>query len=247
MRYALVPMLLLALAAVGPATAAEPSLSPKDSGDAAHLFGYYIDGGKDEQFEAGYRKHLQWHQDHADPLVWYGWYVTQGERMGMFIDGTFGAPFSALDHRVSPAEDGRNADATFIPFVKPAARASYRLRRELSTGTPLEQWQPARMMLVTRYRVKPGHAARFEAALREMAKAQNTGGKAKTWYEAVAGTDVPEYMLMEALAGWETLGEADMQRPDQRSSELADTIESATNEVWTYQADLSLIPTQAGG
>ena len=58
------------------------------SDNAAFLFAYDIDRGKEEAFEAGYAAHLAWHADHADALPWYGWYVTSGPRTGLFIDDT---------------------------------------------------------------------------------------------------------------------------------------------------------------
>jgi len=67
---------LVLLLAIAPAFAAEP-VTTRDSGDAVHLFGYTPKPGMDEQFDAGYQKHLAWHRAHQDPLVWYGWTVPQ--------------------------------------------------------------------------------------------------------------------------------------------------------------------------
>src|SRR5688500_15061252 len=91
---------LLLLCNAPPAIAQADSL--KDSGDAAHLFAYVPKDGDEARFDEGYRTHLDWHRDKRDPLVWYGWYVANGERVGMFIDGSFGAPFAAFDQRVDP-------------------------------------------------------------------------------------------------------------------------------------------------
>lgn len=62
--------------------------SDQPRGDAAFLFAYYPKQGRQEQFDAGYRRHLDWHREHRDPLPWYGWYVATGERAGMFVDGS---------------------------------------------------------------------------------------------------------------------------------------------------------------
>lgn len=110
MRFLSACLLLAALLpGAHAASAAHPAASTRDSGDAAHLFGYWTRPGQREAFDEGYRRHLAWHRQAGDPLVWYGWYVSDGKRAGMFVDGSFGAPFAAFDRRVDPAGDGADA------------------------------------------------------------------------------------------------------------------------------------------
>ena len=235
--------------------AAQDAKSLRDSGDAAHLFGYVPKDGMRAQFDAGYRRHLGWHAAHADPLVWYGWYVTHGPRAGMFIDGSFGAPFAAFDHRVAPAEDAKDAEASVLAYAQPSFRASYRVRRELGTGTPLERWQPTALVDVHHYKVKLGRSSQFEQLVKRMRAALDARHKdvACTWYQGVAGTATPEYMLMVARAGWAgfeapgdlesvlaTLEDATTRR--ELLMAFAASVDEVTSEVWQYRADLSLIP-----
>jgi hypothetical protein len=249
-------LLSLSIACALPAIAQETT-STRDSGDAAHLFGYLPKEGMRAQFDAGYRKHLEWHATHADPLVWYGWYVTHGPRAGMFIDGSFGAPFTAFDQRVAPAEDAKDAERSFLGFAEPTFRATYRVRRDLSSGTPLERWQPTQLVDVHRYRVKLGRSTHFELLARRMRTVlEGSGAKdvAYTWYQGVAGTATPEYMLMVARKGWSgfdsapgdlegvlaTLDDASTRR--ELLMGLAASVEEVTGEVWQYRSDLSLVP-----
>ena len=246
----------LTLASALPAIAQEPKAT-RDSGDAAHLFGYLPKEGMRAQFDAGYRKHLEWHAAHADPLVWYGWYVTHGPRAGMFIDGSFGAPFAAFDQRVAPADDAKDAERNFIAFAQPTFRAAYRVRRDLGTGTPLERWQPTQLVDVHRYRIKLGRSPHFELLVKRMRAALEASGEkdvAYTWYQGVAGTAAPEYMLMVARKGWAgfdgapgdlegvlaTFDDATTRR--ELLMGLAASVEDVTSEVWQYRSDLSLIP-----
>jgi len=69
-------------------------------GNAAFLFAYYPKEGQQSNFENGYKQHLKWHEEKNDPLPWYGWNVISGDRPGLFIDGTFGISYEALDNRV---------------------------------------------------------------------------------------------------------------------------------------------------
>lgn len=236
--------ILLALAL--PAAAA----STRDSGDAAHLFGYDPKPGMRARFDQGYRDHLRWHRDKRDPLVWYGWYVYDGERVGMFIDGSFGAPFAAFDSRVDPAGDSADASRNVSPYADPAFRASYRLRRELSTGFPLEQWRPSKRVQVFHYTLRAGTRARFERALRAARAAlqRRPEAPARTWYEKVVGGATPQYMLMIARDGWTShdshrAGLDELLAGDQaRLDDLAAAVAEARSETWLYREDLSLIP-----
>lgn len=252
-------LLPLALACASPAMAQEAK-SLRDSGDAAHLFGYVPKDGMRAQFDAGYRKHLGWHAAHGDPLVWYGWYVTHGARAGMFIDGTFGAPFAAFDHRVAIADDAKDAEANVLAYAQPTFRASYRVRRDLGNGTPLERWQPTTLVDVHHYKVKLGRSAQFEQIVRRMRAAVEAGHKdvACTWYQGVAGTATPEYMLMVARNGWsgfESPGDlenvlATLDDPTTRRELLmafAASVDEVSSEVWQYRSDLSLLPKESAG
>ncbi|MGX5731771.1 hypothetical protein ACWKWK_14710 [Pseudoxanthomonas beigongshangi] len=242
----------LLLAALLPTAHAVSPPSTRDSGDAAHLFGYWPKPGQRAAFDEGYRRHLAWHRQAADPLVWYGWYVSDGKRAGMFVDGSFGAPFAAFDQRIDPAGDGADAGRNVTPFVEPAFRASYRLRRDLSSGFPLERWQPSPRLLVTRYVVRPGARAAFERAVRIARAALPADAPAHSWYEPVTG-DAPGYLHLVALGGWQDhdrgdagldallAGSPDPQAEDAAAA-LAAAVLSADTETWEYRADLSLIP-----
>ena len=240
-----------------PAPAAEPA-TLRDSGDAAQLFFYRPKDGMESQFDAGYRKHLEWHRTHDDPLVWYGWYITHGPRMGTFIDGSFGAPFAAFDQRVAPADDGKDAERTFLSYAEPTARAVYRVRRDLSTGVPLEQWAPTKLVQVYTYKVRVGRGERFEKIAKRM-RATLDAAKVKsafTWYEGVGGTASPSYMLMVSRDGWGAFDEARgglegvLASVDDATVRLpllegyAATVEEVQSEIWSYRSDLSLIPTR---
>ena len=238
--------LLLAPAAIAASTATPTT---RDSGDAAHLFGYRAKPGMRARFDAGYRRHLEWHRAHRDPLVWYGWYVVDGPRAGMFVDGSFGAPFAAFDRRVDPAGDAADGAVNVTAYAEPAMRASYRLRRELSSGVPLERWQPPASMQVFRYRLRPGTQARFEQALavaRERLRA-TTGAPMYTWYEKIVGGALPEFMLMVVREDWASYDRAPggveaLLRDSDALAAYADAVEGVEAETWSYREDLSLIP-----
>jgi len=251
-----IPVLIALAMSLTAAPAMAQTASHRDSGDAAHLYGYYAKAGMQAQFDEGYRKHLGWHRAKRDPLVWYGWYVGHGDRVGMFIDGSFGAPFAAFDQRVDPAGDGADAEKNFSPYADTAFRASYRLRRELSTGFPLEQWKPSSSVQVFHYTLRAGTTGRFERAVRAAREtlSRQAGAPVHTWYELVVGGNAPGYLLMIARDGWKSYDGHDgglesllarSEDADRRRGLLDDLAASVTEvkvETWNYSEDMSLIP-----
>jgi glutamine synthetase len=239
-RFFALPLALLA-ATASHATAME--------GNAAHFFSYRPVPGQQAKFEEGYRQHLDWHRQHHDPLVWYGWTIQDGPRQGMFVDASVGEPFGAFDQRVDPAGDGVNFHKTAAPYATAIQNSSYVLLRKLSSGFPLEQRQPSRVVQVIYYRLHPGGAAHFERALRVMRKvlASMPDAPAHTWYRLTVGGP-PEYMLMIARDNWGSYDRFNHQVADLLDGnetalrDFAEAVSESESETWQYHAELSYLP-----
>jgi hypothetical protein len=226
-------------------------------GPAAFLFEYRLTPGNEARFEEGYRRHLDWHRRKNDPLPWYGWNVATGERLDVFIDGSFGVPFAAFDQRVEPAADAADFDQTAGAFAVPLSRRVYRLRTELSTALPLENRKPGATTDVLHVLVKPGSIGAFERALADLraAGAQGSGRPAYTCYSLVVGGELPAYLLMVVRDGWRTFdapssspvdlltgGRPDAAHRDRIADALRDGVRHILSETWSYRPDLSLVP-----
>lgn len=219
------------------------------SGDAAHFYVYRRQSGAAEKFEAGYRKHLDWHRAHRDPLSWYGWTIEDGERSGDFVDASVGEPFAAFDRRVDVAGDGADFRVNVAPYARPMGQPTYVLLREVSTGTPLENLKPSATMQVTRVRVRLGMEARFERALAVARDAlrKEHGAPAHTWYRLVTGGESAQYMLLVARDGWaaydrheRSLGSL-LAGDEAAQRDVAEAVQSATTETWRYRPELSAL------
>lgn len=219
-------------------------------GDAAHFFIYRLAPGAEAKFEEGYRQHLQWHQDHHDPLAWYGWTIEDGERDGFFVDASVGEPFAAFDHRVDVVGDGADFKAHVAPFATPMGRPTYVLLRGLSLGTPLEDHRPSARMQVTYVQVRPGYQAQFERSLEawRRAIASMSHAPAHTWYRLVSGGEQPQYMLVVARDDWSGFDTFEQDVPavlKGNEGALRDyqaSVSDMRTEMWRYRAELSLLP-----
>ena len=241
--------------------AAQAQTGSADEASAAFLFAYYPKPGMRSELEDGYRAHLDWHRQHDDPLTWYAWYVVSGERLGLFIDGTFGLSFGDFDRRVEPAADRVDFVETTAPYVELAFRRIYRLRPELSTGRPLEERRPTAALQAVYYRLRPGTETRFASLIRRVsdALADDDSKPPYTWYELVAGGEHPTFLLLigrerwleyeDAAVGLTTLitsvyteGEAVDALKD-----LSAAVREIRSETWVYRRDLSYFPDQETG
>jgi len=243
----------LSSTSVAPIATAQPA----NTGDrAAFFFAYHPKPGMKHLFEEGYRRHLAWHRQKGDPLPWFAWYVTSGERLGLFIDASAGVPFSAFDQRVEVKADAADFVQTTAPFADDAFRSLYRLRSDLSTGQPIEDLRPSPIVQVTHYVLRPGTEIRFEGVIGRLAAALEEQQEAPvhTWYELVAGGDHPGFMLMVPRSGWADFGERGWtiaeiltrtygsERAADLLATLADSVASSRSETWSYREDLSYFP-----
>jgi len=202
----------------------------------------------------GYKKHLEWHIEINDPILWYGWFVVEGDRLDHFIDGAFDITGTEFDSRPDPAGDAKDATANFSPTATPLYRHVNRLREDLSTSRFLEDRNPSPLMQVVYYHVRPGKQVVFESALDEIAEAARTANLPYAIYESLTGTAGTVYSMYVPMTGFgdfdttapslESVARATLSREALLSAmtDIGAATESARSEVWQYRSDLSLIP-----
>lgn len=241
-KQTLTAIALAAALASGPARA--------QTQQAAFLFTYDIDRGQQAAFEAGYAAHLKWHAAHRDALPWFGWYVTSGARTGLFVDGTFGIPFAAMDARPDPAGDGADMAARVLPYAKARAYSAYALWAEPSTTRSLEDRRPTPELDAYDLSVAPGDVAAFETALLASARA-GKGRLGWTWYRLAGGGELGSYLALVPRRTWADLADrpADLAGliaaaygPGPDAARAAALVKRVQVETWSYKPELSRLP-----
>lgn len=229
-------------------------------GEAGLVFSYQPLPGQESQFFDGYRSHLDWHREHDDPFTWYGWTVLTGDRVGTFVDGTFGISYEAFGNRVKPQEDRSHFENSVAPYAEVLARKLFRLERDLSTAFPLEEQKPSRFVDAYTFSVAPGKEPLFEEILSELAGAggEPESGMRVTVYRQLTGGVLPAYLVLvprEGFAAFDprgaitTLGHAiERTFPEPRADALLDrfsaSVEVVQGETWAYRSDLSYFPAE---
>jgi hypothetical protein len=170
--------------------------------------------GDTVEFEAGYIRHLAWHQKAKDSSIWYGWTIWAGERQRWFVYATFGHSPASLDNPVSPAEDELDNISNVAPHVEYAGNALYEYlpgisRGSSNTGEP----QPTARLEFTAVELVPGAAKAFETAL----GADRTRLQGESlWYRMVAGGAAPRYVRLRPRASLSAIleGQSEQALPD---------------------------------
>ncbi|WP_075793394.1 hypothetical protein [Massilia putida] len=214
----------LALAALSPAFAQQGSPS------YARMVVIVPKPGQADAFEKGYERHLQWHRGAKDTWTWYGWTFVLGNRINLFMDGTFGHAAADFDAAVQPAADAADNNVNVAPYADFVSHGIYQRVDAMSTGEPLPDASP--FLSMTTYHIRPGQEAAFEQAV---ARERGTAAR-QTWYRLQAGGEVPQYVLMRAVP---TFGAAATLGTPYPLSGLVDRVD---NELLRYRPNLSYRP-----
>ena len=180
--------------------------------------------GMHQEFEAGYKRHLDWHRGQRDPWTWHGWSVISGERAGWFIDATVDRTPQELDAPVAPAEDWADNNKNVLPYARLVSSSIYRLRPDLGTGETPVIASPFVSMI--EFRVPAREKARFESAIQR----KRLPG---VCFELISGGATPSYLLFRPADKLSTLVTFDP---------LIEGVDSADVQALRYRRDLTYVP-----
>jgi hypothetical protein len=222
-------------APTGPARAQ----SAPAEGPIARTFELRARSGLERQLDAGYRRHLGWHAAAGDRWTWYLWEVTNGERAGLYVDGTFGHAWADFDAAVDPRGDAADNEVNVEPFAVRAANQTWRRRSDLEGAASGQAVDPesAPLVLRTEYAGQSGAESAFTAALRRFRAA--AGSRRYAVYELVTGGGPPTYVLWIPVKTWADAGEV-ADRTAEAGRVLAGTADRVRAELWRFRPDLSI-------
>jgi hypothetical protein len=188
--------------------------------------------GHTVDFEAGYIRHLAFHEQAKDSWVWYGWTIWAGERQRWFVYATFGHPAASLDKPVAPADDERDNIVNVAPHVDYWGNTLYEYLPALSRGSGVPT--PTARLELTTVDLKPGTERKFEAAV---GAAQSALQAETLWYRMVAGGAAPRYVRMRPRPSLSAI--LDSSREQELPDKVHDLVASTTIEILTLRPTMS--------
>ena len=198
--------------------------------------------GKESNFEAGYKKHLQWHTDNGDKWNWLGWYVILGPRVGWFIDASFNHTWADFDKPVKPAEDRHDSRLHVSPFGDYQYNYKVAFLPALSisdTGSLKSKY----LRMLTLQVTSMDTAIKVIDKLR--AVYQGKGSKCFLTYKMADGGQLNQFHLFIGFNSYEDYGKSEniLEEISQAESSLkVKTVSSVVSETWMYLPAMSWFP-----
>jgi len=216
--------------------------STAQTNNIAHFSVWKLKPGQEQNFEQGYKKHLQWHALNKDTWNWYGWYIISGPRVDYFIDATFQHAWNDFDKPVNPAGDAADNTLHTEPFGD--FKGSFKVKYLPSLSIADIQSLQSNFLRYITLTVTNGEQAK---TCLEKLKAvyQAKGLKHFLVYEMVDGGPLNQLILLIGYNNLEAFGQTDNIR-----EELSNIESQLKSKVFTeiysenlrYKVDMSLFP-----
>lgn len=192
--------------------------------------------GKRAEFEAGYKRHLEWHKANNDPWTWHGWSFVFGGRPGLFMDGTFGHAAADFDQAVAPGADAADNAKNVNPYADFVSHAVYERVELYSRGQLLPD--PSPFLEMTTFDLYPGAEPEFERLVLHESKRASEG--IFSWYRLVTGGPQPRYLLFRGRVNQREVVRSNSFFSDQK--DLRNVVSDIQIEVLRYRPDMSYVP-----
>ncbi len=212
--------------------------------------------GAEQQFEAGRKKHMQFHRAQKDTWTWNTFLIETGDNTGTYVTSSCGHAWKDFDEWEKRMGKADTADATTnMGAYQQSSRNGFYVYRSDMSLAPVNQSQ-APMSAVTVYILHPYAAPGFIAAITKIKDALSQADWPKTggWLELVNGGEGPVFVLLNARQNWADFAPRDKSVPDivnevyrkEAADQIYKTIRDSTahllTETATYRSDLSYNP-----
>jgi hypothetical protein len=193
--------------------------------------------GQQLDFQLGYQRHLEWHRKNKDPWTWYGWRIATGERVGCFMDGTFGHAWKDFDAAVNPSGDAADNALNVVPYADFISVEHIERLAEVSNDRRLEERKPGRLIELHRVSIRPGFESEFENLL---ARYHALTTAPHSVYRSRHGTETSDYLLIIPLDSWSAAdGNASVGAVLRRETKNSETLLSKyRSSVDTYEVNV---------
>jgi hypothetical protein len=213
--------------------------------------------GAVQQYEAGRKKHMQFHRAQNDTWTWHTFAVETGDNAGMYVTSSCGHAWKDFDEwetRMGKADTADGA-TNLTPYVQSGRNSFYVYRADMSLA-PANQ-PPAPLTAVTVFVLHPGATPDFIAAIKKTNDALNKQAdwpKTSGWLQLINGGEGPTFVLLNSRKNWEDFAPLPKSLPDvlneaygkETADQIQKTIRDSTARQYTeaasYRADLSYVP-----
>jgi hypothetical protein len=213
--------------------------------------------GMSQQYEAGRKKHMQFHRAQKDTWTWNTFAVETGDNAGMYVTSSCGHGWKDFDEweaRMGKADTADGA-TNLSPYVQSGRNGFYVYRSDMSLAPANQAAAP--ITAVTVFVLHPAAGPDFIAAIKKVNDAlgkQADWPKTSGWLQLVNGGEGPTFVLLNSRKNWadfaplpKTLADVlndsyEKEVADQIQKTIRDCTAHQYTEAAAYRADLSYMP-----
>lgn len=193
--------------------------------------------GMEQQFEEGYKKHLEWHKNAGDTWNWYGWFFLSGPRTGQFMDATIDHAWGDFDNPVDPAGDRADNEKHTVPYADFIDAAKLNAVSNLSRSG--QYGLRTKYIKMITLQVLDDFSANVRIRNLRNKLADKTGINFFVTYKTVDGGRMDHWYILIGTDSW-----AGFEQCEDAGDRLIDSavFKSITSETLLYRHDLSYFP-----
>jgi hypothetical protein len=212
--------------------------------------------GMTAKFEAGLKKHNQFHARQGDTQAHDTYVVESGENAGKYWRVAANRHWEDFDAEDKFADaDTADSDATITSYIEAGVPMFFEFQRDVSNPPPDDAPAPAFWELIF-FKIKPGHLEQISLVMKRVKGAADKASWPErwAWLALVSGGEGDQFVLALPHDNWasfnppekpfprmleETLGRAEAESIFKM---FDDSIESSRSEIVRYRPDLSYLP-----
>lgn len=244
-------------AQTGPATGASTqAINAQNANNVCRTYFVKPKPGSEQQYEAGRKKHMQFHRAQKDTWTWNTWLIETGDNTGTYVTSSCGHAWKDFDEweKRMGKIDTADAVANMAAYQQGGWNSFHLYRADMSLAPPNQP--PAPMTSVTIYVLHPGAAPDFIGAVKKINDAlskQADWPKTSGWLQLLNGGEGPVFVLLGARQNWGDFAPPAKSVPDlvseaygkEAGDQIFKTIRDSTahliTEAATYRPDLSYV------
>jgi hypothetical protein len=244
-------------AQTAPAGSNTAAINAQNANNYCRIYFVTPKAGQTQQYEAGRKKHAQFHRTQKDTFTYEAWAVETGRNAGSYVYATCNHALKDFDEWEARMGKADTADAamTMDPYTQSGSNGIYVYRADMSLRPPNQP--PTPMVQVAVYELHPGAAPDFIAAIKKTNDAlskQADWPKISGWLQLVNGGEAPTFVLLTSRKNWSEFAPLPKTVNDvmtevygkEQADAIQKTIRDCTDKLYTeaatYRADLSYIP-----
>lgn len=234
---------------------AVPMMAQAPGGAVVRVAVWKVRPGMGQQFEAGLKKHNQFHVKANDPVAIETWEILSGPSTGQFLRIVSQPNWTAFDSETyDAAADAADSAANLDPYMETSGVEWWRFLPDASRG-PMNTG-PSAMDEVLFFHLNMGHSREFMALIKKVTEAANKTNWSENyyWYALENGGEHPTFAIVLPKSRMADFEEPELTFPAMLEKALGrgeaemvykgfdKSIHCERSQIIGYRADLSYTP-----